>query len=208
MENSFTLASTEAVEKVKIVQYCNGLLLCTQLGLPTCNYIYNPSTNLFKMLPAPDYSHADLPLYTSSGLRMAFDPTKSLNYKATGSCARICLTSLVLIILTVQSIGALQWLETKDIQDRYLVNTDDFMNLLSKGWLIWSIVWSVVLGEREEDSCLAINLSGKVVEYNLISKTLHEIYDIRSNQLDDDELIPPFAADHNVYEFIPSFESV
>ncbi|GKC84982.1 hypothetical protein Tco_1140699 [Tanacetum coccineum] len=95
---------------------------------------------------------------------------------------------------------------------RYLVNTDDFMNPLPKGWSIWSTIWSIVLGEREEDSCLVINLSGKVVQDNLISKTLHEVYDIRSNQLDDnrddDELIMPFEADHNVYEFIPSFASV
>ncbi|GJS74090.1 hypothetical protein Tco_0706931 [Tanacetum coccineum] len=81
VENSFTLASTEAVENVKIMQSCNGLLLCTGPGWPACNYVYNPSTNLFKMLPPPDYSHADSPFYTSVGLRMAFDPTKSLNYK-------------------------------------------------------------------------------------------------------------------------------
>ncbi|GJS81126.1 hypothetical protein Tco_0747667 [Tanacetum coccineum] len=46
---------------------------------------------------------------------------------------------------------------------RCLVNTDDFMNPLLEGWLICSTVWSIVLGEREEDSCLVINLSGKVV---------------------------------------------
>ncbi|GJU65614.1 hypothetical protein Tco_1247449 [Tanacetum coccineum] len=73
--------------------------------------------------------------------------------------------------------------------------------------------------EREEDSFLVINLSGKVVEYNLISKTLHEIYDMGSNQVADDYLhgfIPPFAmydigskkVDHKVHEFIPSFASV
>ncbi|GJR62359.1 reverse transcriptase domain-containing protein [Tanacetum coccineum] len=94
---------------------------------------------------------------------------------------------------------------------RYLVNTDDFMNPLLEGWSICSTIWSIVLGEREED-CLVINLSGKVVEYNLISKTLHEIYDIGSNQLDDnhddDELIMPFEADHNVYEFISYFARV
>ncbi|GJX94326.1 F-box protein-like protein [Tanacetum coccineum] len=190
VENSFTLASTETVENVKIVQSCNGLLLCTGPGWPSCNYVYNPSTNLFKMLPPPDYSHADSPFYTSAGLRMAFDPTKSLNYK------------VVHFTIFEMRKGCFVW------SVRYLVNTDDFMNPLPEGWLIWSIVWSIVLGEREEDSCLVINLSGKVVECNLISKTLHEIYDIGSNQLDDDELIPPFAADHNVYEFIPSFASV
>ncbi|GKE48981.1 hypothetical protein Tco_1480239, partial [Tanacetum coccineum] len=81
VDNFFTLASTKVVENVKIVQSYNGLLLCTGPGWPACNYIYNPSTNLFKMLPPPDYSHADLPFYTSAGLRMAFDSTKSLNYK-------------------------------------------------------------------------------------------------------------------------------
>ncbi|GKA69503.1 hypothetical protein Tco_0775567, partial [Tanacetum coccineum] len=240
------------------VQSCNGLLLCTGPGWPACNYVYNPSTNLFKMLPPPDYSHADSPFYTSVGLRMAFDPTKLLNYKVVHN-------------------GALHWLETKDIQYGYLkhykLNIEDHdhpilttiqihqglnrvknffeplgNNLrvcitiqipqtlhvegklfesrgcllvvlrdyissreftiykMRKGCSVWSV--SIVLGEREEDSCLVINLSGKVVEYNLISKTLYEIYDIGSNQLDDDELIPPFASYHNVYEFIPSFASL
>ena len=37
---------------------------------------------------------------------------------------------------------------------RYVVNTDDFMTPLPKGWSIRSTVWSIVLGERE-----VINLS-------------------------------------------------
>ncbi|GKC05096.1 hypothetical protein Tco_0996706 [Tanacetum coccineum] len=47
---------------------------------------------------------------------------------------------------------------------RYRVDTDDFMTPLPEGWLIQSTVWSIVLGEREEDSFLVINLSGKNVE--------------------------------------------
>ncbi|GKA21616.1 hypothetical protein Tco_0701605 [Tanacetum coccineum] len=68
---------------------------------------------------------------------------------------------------------------------RYRVHIDDFITPLPKGWLIQSSVWSIVLGEREQDSFLVINLSRKVVQYNLISKTLHEIYACGSNQLDD-----------------------
>nr|GEZ98899.1 reverse transcriptase domain-containing protein [Tanacetum cinerariifolium] len=68
------------------------------------------------------------------------------------------------------------------------------------------------LREMEEDYFLVISLYGNVVQYNLISKTLHEIYDMGSNQLndnhDDDELFPTFEADHNVYEFISSVASV
>ncbi|GKE11051.1 hypothetical protein Tco_1414602, partial [Tanacetum coccineum] len=55
---------------------------------------------------------------------------------------------------------------------------------------------SIVLGEKEEDSFLMINLSTKVVQYNLISKTLREIYDMGSHEIADDYLhgfIPPFA---------------
>ncbi|GJV73780.1 hypothetical protein Tco_1493775 [Tanacetum coccineum] len=79
---------------------------------------------------------------------------------------------------------------------KYTVNTDDFMNPLPEGWPIRSIVWSIVLGEREEDSFIIINLSAKVVQYNLISKTLREIYDMGSNEIADDCLhgfIPPYA---------------
>nr|GEW06030.1 hypothetical protein [Tanacetum cinerariifolium] len=76
---------------------------------------------------------------------------------------------------------------------RYHVDTDNFMTSLFEGWSIRSTVWSIILGKREEGSFLVINLSGKVVQYSLISKTLHEIYDCRSNQLDDnhddDELL-------------------
>ncbi|GKB36572.1 hypothetical protein Tco_0881514 [Tanacetum coccineum] len=115
---SFTLGSTEEADNVKILQSCNGLLLCGGLGLPVFYYVYNLSTNQYKKLP-------------------------------------------------------------------YRVHTDDFMTFLLEGWLIRSNVWRIVLGEREQDSFLVIKLSGKVVQYNLISKTLHEIYDCGSNQLDD-----------------------
>ncbi|GKC58448.1 hypothetical protein Tco_1086046 [Tanacetum coccineum] len=67
--------------------------------------------------------------------------------------------------------------------------------------------------EGEEDAFVVINLFGKVVKYNLISKTNNEIFDIGSNQTDDDddddvEFIPPFSVDPNLYEFIPSLASV
>ncbi|GJU39339.1 retrovirus-related pol polyprotein from transposon TNT 1-94 [Tanacetum coccineum] len=102
---------------------------------------------------------------------------------------------------------------------RYHVDTDDFMTPLPEGWSIRSTVWSIVLGEREDDSFLVINLSGKVVEYNLISKNLREMYDMGSNQLTDDYhdgfippgFIPPFAmydmrpkqVDHKVFGDCP-----
>nr|GEW62117.1 hypothetical protein [Tanacetum cinerariifolium] len=95
---------------------------------------------------------------------------------------------------------------------RYLVDTDDFMTLLPEGWSIRFHVWRIVLGETEEDSLLVINLSGKVVQYNLISKTLHDIFDCGSNQLDDnhddDEILQQLETEHNVYEFISSFARV
>nr|GFA83955.1 hypothetical protein [Tanacetum cinerariifolium] len=81
-------------------------------------------------------------------------------------------------------------------------------------------VWSICLGEGEEDAFVVINLSGKVVKYNLISNTNTEIFDIRSNQMDDDAdddddddddavlFIPSFEVDPNHYESIPSLASV
>ncbi|GJV47151.1 hypothetical protein Tco_1437363 [Tanacetum coccineum] len=124
----------------------------------------------------------------------------------------------------------------------YVVNTDEFMTPLPDRWSICFTVWSIglgereemilalqnyylrddervfrvsiCLGEREEDAFVVINLSEKVIKYNLISKTNTEIFDIESNQIDDDDdddavlFIPPFEVDPNLYEFIPSLASV
>nr|GEV28646.1 putative reverse transcriptase domain-containing protein [Tanacetum cinerariifolium] len=90
---------------------------------------------------------------------------------------------------------------------RYLVNAEDFINPLPKGWSIRLTVWSIGLGEKKEYYFLVISLSGKVVKYNLTSKTINGIFDIGSNQMDDDlEFIPipPYSVDHNLYELIPS----
>ncbi|GJW36598.1 hypothetical protein Tco_0059518 [Tanacetum coccineum] len=76
-----------------------------------------------------------------------------------------------------------------------------------KGCPVWTI--SIGLAEREEDSFLVINISKKVVKYNIISKTISQIFDIGSNEMDDEyELFPAYKVAHNPYEFIPSFASV
>nr|GEV12778.1 hypothetical protein [Tanacetum cinerariifolium] len=74
-------------------------------------------------------------------------------------------------------------------------------------------VFGVCLGEGENDAFVVINLSTKVVKNNLISNTNTEIFDIGSNQMDDDDddavlFIPPFEVDPNIYEFILSLASV
>ncbi|GKF84237.1 hypothetical protein Tco_0249135 [Tanacetum coccineum] len=81
MNSSFTLGSNEETYRVNILQSCNGLLLCSGWGSPTFYYVYNPSTNLFKRLSQPKNSHDLLILHTTGVFRMAFDPTKSRNYK-------------------------------------------------------------------------------------------------------------------------------
>ncbi|GKG00532.1 hypothetical protein Tco_0302222 [Tanacetum coccineum] len=48
MDHSF--GSAEEVDHVRILQSCNGLLLCTGSAWPVFYYVYNPSTNLFKRL--------------------------------------------------------------------------------------------------------------------------------------------------------------
>ncbi|GKC70940.1 hypothetical protein Tco_1116823 [Tanacetum coccineum] len=336
IENSFTLGSTEEADKVTILQSCNGLLLCTGSRRHAFDYVYNPSTNLLKILPEPDYANVDSNVYGCAGLRLAFDPTKSPYYKVVRA-GRTCSDIFIQIYCSEKGNwslcnerfnyffflhfdsamywnNALHWLETENSQlthyklnieypdhpiitiiqipqslqqgrnffksygnilpmiitiqiphilhlegklfdsrgclllvrrddfgsskftiyemmkgssvwsVRYHVDTDDFMTPLPEGWSIRSTVWSIVLGEREDDSFLVINLSGKVVEYNLISKNLREMYDMGSNQLTDDYhdgfippgFIPPFAmydmrpkqVDHKVYEFIPSYASV
>nr|GEV38078.1 hypothetical protein [Tanacetum cinerariifolium] len=85
IENSFTLGSTEEADvkkspyykvvcafdsdKVTILQSCNGLLLCTGSRRHAFDYVYNPSTNLLKILSEPDYANVDSNVYGCAGLR-------------------------------------------------------------------------------------------------------------------------------------------
>ncbi|MCD7451898.1 hypothetical protein HAX54_013923 [Datura stramonium] len=67
---------------IRILQSCNGLLLCCSFRVhePNINYyVYNPTTQQFVTLPRPggsrQISRAVL------GMKLAFDPWKSPNYK-------------------------------------------------------------------------------------------------------------------------------
>nr|GEX45619.1 receptor-like serine/threonine-protein kinase SD1-8 [Tanacetum cinerariifolium] len=305
IKKSFTFGSTEEADKVKILQSCNGLLLCIGSRRHAFDYVYNPSTNLLKILPEPDYANVDSNVYGCAGLRLAFDPTQLPYYKvvrAGRTCSDIFIQIYCLekgnwslwndrfnyFFLHFDSAvywnNTLHWLETENSQImhyklnieypnhpiiaiiqipqslqqgrnffksygnilpmiitiqiphilhlkgklfdsrgclllvrrddfgfseftiydmmkgsfvwsvRYHVGTDDFMTPLPEGWSIRSTVWSIVLGEKEDDSFLVINLFGKVLEYNLISKNPREMYDMGSNQLTDDYhdgFIPP-----------------
>nr|GEV35213.1 hypothetical protein [Tanacetum cinerariifolium] len=88
---------------------------------------------------------------------------------------------------------------------------DPIDDIDSKEFTIYEMVKGVMCGqlEREEDTFLVINISGKVVKYNIISKTISLIFDIVSNEMDDEyELFPAYKVDHKPYEFILSFTSV
>ncbi|GJV34375.1 hypothetical protein Tco_1394775 [Tanacetum coccineum] len=81
MDNLFTLGSNKEADHVKILQSCNGLLLCIGSGSPAFYYVYNLSTNLFKRIPPLENSHDDSILHATGVFRMAFDPKKSHDYK-------------------------------------------------------------------------------------------------------------------------------
>ncbi|GKA23489.1 hypothetical protein Tco_0709522 [Tanacetum coccineum] len=291
MDHSF--GSAEEVDHVRILQSCNALLLCSGSAWPIFYYVYDPSTNLFKILPQPNYYLCDYSCFFSSGVsRLAFDPRKSIHYKvvqAGGESSETwiqiyssetwnwsfckdrfsyfsfdhfesatywndafhwleglnrelkhCKLNIedhdhpimtileiphglhrgrnylesfcgpsndpILLLMEVphmlhlegkffESCGCLLLVCRDDIGSteftiyekmkgssvwsvRYLVNIEQLMNPLLEGWSIRTSVWSICLGEREEDPFVVINLSGKVVKYNLISKTNIEIFDI------------------------------
>ncbi|GJY47215.1 hypothetical protein Tco_0436278 [Tanacetum coccineum] len=80
MDHSF--GSAEEVDHVRILQSCNGLLLCSGSAWPIFYYVYNPSTNLFKILSQPNYYLCGDSCFFSSGVfRLTFDPRKSSHYK-------------------------------------------------------------------------------------------------------------------------------
>ncbi|GJT82348.1 hypothetical protein Tco_1056690 [Tanacetum coccineum] len=143
------------------------------------------------MLPQPDYVHDDSNFYGCAGLRLAFDPTKSPYYKV----VRAGSNSSEIVI----QIYCLETGNRSLCRERF--NYFFFVHFDSA--IYWNNALhfletenSIVLGETKEDSFMVINLSGMVMECNLISKTLRKIYDMGSNQVADDYLhgfIPPFA---------------
>ncbi|GJU26146.1 hypothetical protein Tco_1164767 [Tanacetum coccineum] len=63
---------------------------------------------------------------------------------------------------------------------KYLVNLDDIMTPLPQNWGIYSSVWCIVLGEREEDSFMVIESYEKVLQYKIVLKTVHTLFDLES----------------------------
>ncbi|GJX34485.1 hypothetical protein Tco_0246042 [Tanacetum coccineum] len=63
---------------------------------------------------------------------------------------------------------------------KYMVNLDDIMTPFPDSWSMGLSVFCIVLGEKEEDSSMVINFSGKIVQYKIASKTLCILGDLGS----------------------------
>nr|GEV27830.1 zinc finger, CCHC-type [Tanacetum cinerariifolium] len=151
---SFTLGYTETADNVKILHSCN------------------------------DYAHDDSNFYGCAGLRLAFDPTKSPDYKVVHARSNSCE-----IVIQIYSSEIGNWIMCREWFTDYIGSSEFSIYKMTKGVLCGRL-------KREDDSFLVMNLSGMVVQYNLISKTVREIYDMRSNEVADDyfhSVIPRFA---------------
>ncbi|GJY76864.1 hypothetical protein Tco_0481980 [Tanacetum coccineum] len=178
-----SFGSDEEGDHFRILQSCNGLLL---------------------------YTGSEWPCFFSCGVfRLAFDPRKSIHSKVVlAECASGDTDDIGSNDFTIYEI-----MKRSSVWSiRYLVNNEQLMHPLPEGWLIRTSVWSICLGEGEEDAFVVINIFRKVVKYHLIPKTTTKIFDIGSNQMDDNddavEFIPPFEVDPNIYEIIPSLACV
>nr|GEX96524.1 hypothetical protein [Tanacetum cinerariifolium] len=78
---------------------------------------------------------------------------------------------------------------------KYIVNLNDIMMPFPNSWSIQRRVWAIVLGEREEDSFMIIDLLSKVVLYNPMLKTLCTFYHLESTR----------SSFIHAHQFIPSF---
>ncbi|GJZ64124.1 hypothetical protein Tco_0620545, partial [Tanacetum coccineum] len=79
---------------------------------------------------------------------------------------------------------------------KYLVNLDDIMMPFPPKWGIYSSVYCIVLGEREEDSFMIIESYEKVLQYKIMLKTVHTLFDLES------------TSPHESFPFVASFASV
>ncbi|GJT50021.1 F-box protein-like protein [Tanacetum coccineum] len=187
------------------------------LTKPDTFYVYNLSNNRFKILPRCHY--------LNSNIKMAFDPTKSPHYKVVH--AKDIIDDPILTTMRTpqtldgmvfddcklfESCGRLLFVGAVSAHYPYF-NVYEMMNGSSK-WFIkytfnrydivfpfpnyWtSNFWCIVLGEREEDSFIILELHGRVVEYNIQLKTIgRKLYNLG--------LVSP----HGCFPFIASFAGV
>ncbi|GKB05794.1 hypothetical protein Tco_0833989 [Tanacetum coccineum] len=224
MDISFTLGSNEEADHVKILQSCNGLLLCIGSGSHAFYYVYNPFTNMSKRLP-PN-SHDDSILHATGVFRWPLILQNHLTTKWCNFLHAYMLNLKYKFTLLRQEIGACAG-TGDDIESEEFTIYE-----MAKGCPVWTVrddigsteftiyemmkgysVWSV---RRGRGCFCGDKLIRKGCIYNLISKTNTEIFDIGSNQIDGDDdnaddavlFIPPFEVDPNLYEFIPSLASV
>ncbi|GJS07899.1 hypothetical protein Tco_0364695 [Tanacetum coccineum] len=246
---SFTLGSTEEADNVKILQSCNGLLLCGGSGLP---------------------------IFITAGLRITFDPTKSPHYKLVDARRTFCDIDIQIYSSetgkwslcsdrfnyfsfdhfdsAIYWNDGLHWLETENRQlmhyslnikdpDHPIITTipipqrgmtflksygymDPIQILIQMSHLLhlegklfeWRgslfLVCLDDFGSREFTiyemtiGCSVWMVRYRVYTYNFMT-LLPEVDDNHddNDDADDDELLQQFQAEHNVYEFIPSFAS-
>ncbi|GKC02020.1 reverse transcriptase domain-containing protein [Tanacetum coccineum] len=228
MDHSF--GSAEEVDHVRILQSCNGLLLCSAIVYLDWHLIIeNQVTTKWCKLEAKlndafywleglnrELKHCKLnmedhdhPIMTS--LEIAHGLHRGRNFLESFGGP---INDPILLLMEIPHMLHLEGKFFESCECLLLVvNIVQLLNPLPEGWSIRTGVWNICLGEGEENVFVVINLSGKVVQYNLISKTNTEIFDIGSNQMDDDDddavvFIPPFEVDPNLYEFISSLASV
>lgn len=93
---------------IKILQSCNGLLLCSSLRKIYKNrnfYVYNPSTNQFSVVtPSAAANAKSTPIL---GLTLAFDPSKSPYYKIV--CVRSSAVSVLHDQIEIYSSETRSW---------------------------------------------------------------------------------------------------
>nr|XP_043631626.1 F-box protein At5g07610-like [Erigeron canadensis] len=189
-------------------------------------YVYNPSINMFKMLPQVDGVELDK---HSDRMRLAFDPIKSPHYKVPR--ARVIAPGGIQRGHSIQT-----WIyssEAELFESRGCLllacasnRHPERLNIyeMRRGYS-WSVrhtikynkagiasffeapkmfvtafrfkVLFIVLGEREEESFVVLDLYEKVVKYNILSNTLQELCDINLN-----------LTNFGTFPFITSFAGV
>ncbi|KAM7465802.1 hypothetical protein LguiB_013364 [Lonicera macranthoides] len=180
---------------IKVLQSCNGLLLCSSnrgLDVQCRHYIYNPTINQFTTLRQPHYLSLINPQCTyATAINFTFDPSKSPHYK-------VILVSTLPVIYYVMEIYSSETGLWKRTNESIKLQVNFRLGVFWNGAINWSSRWGDSLYFNVQEEGIGTILMPPIPEDFGERRLMY--FGVSNNHLHLVEIYGPRITIFNVYE--------